>query len=171
MKPTRNLLAILFTGMLAFVLFSTYAQDEKKEKLERPKNCSVTEVDNFVDKSFDSYEESLKITEAATFTFEGEGDEKIVKNANGETLSKADALLQLGELLIRAKKQSDNIQTLQDLQKPATESIKKCPVAKKPKATKNLNSGSEALAEVVKETKKQIELIDKEIEEAKTLTD
>ena len=171
MTLKKTLLAFLFTGIMAITFASVNAQDEKKEELERPKNCSVAQVDNFVNKSFDSYEESLKITEAATFTFEGEGDERIVKNANGETLSKADALLQLGELLIRAKKQSDNIQTLQDLQKPATESLKKCPVTKKPKATSNLNSGGEALSEVIKETKKQIELIEKQIEEVNTLND
>lgn len=171
MTLKRTLLAFLCTGIMTITLASANAQDENKKQLERPKNCAVAQVDNFVNKSFDSYDESLKITQAATFTFEGEGSEKIVKNAEGETLSKADALLQLGELLVRAKKQSDNIQTLQDLQKPATESLKKCPVTKKPKATSNLNKGTEALSEVIKETKNQVELINKQIEETKTLND
>ena len=171
MKLRRTLLAFLCTGIMTITLASVNAQDENSKQLERPKNCAVTQVNNFVNKSFDSYEESLKITQAATFSFEGEGNERIVKNAEGETLSKSDALLQLGELLVRANKQSDNIKTLQELQKPATESLKKCPVTKKPKATSNLNKGTEALSEVVKETKKQIELINKQIEETKALKD
>jgi hypothetical protein len=153
--------------MIAF-LPAIIAQEEDDKKLERPDRSDVTEIDNFVNKSFDSYEESLKITKAVNFiTVEGESDEKVIKNANGEPISKADALIQFGELLVRAKKQNDNIQALQDMQKSATESLKKCPVQKKPKATKNLNKGGEALAEVVKETKKQIELIDKQISDLK----
>jgi len=166
----KNLLKITALSICALLLLFSYgfSQDEKVEKLERPDKCGVAEIDNFVNKSCDSYEESLKSTKAVNFiTVEGEGDEKVIKNADGEPVSKSEALLQLGELLVRAKKQNDNIQALQDLQKPATESLKKCPVQKKPKATKNLNNGGEALTEVIKETKKQIELIDKQIEEVK----
>lgn len=163
-----NRFALLCIGLVIAFLPSIVAQEEDDKKLERPDRCDVTEIDNFVNKSFDSYEESLKITKAVNFiTVEGEGDEKVIKNANGDHISKADALIQLGELLVRAKKQNDNIQALQDMQKSATESLKKCPVQKKPKATKNLNKGGEALAEVVKETKKQIELIDKQISDLK----
>jgi hypothetical protein len=146
------------------------SQDTGKRKLERPERCDVAEVDQFVNKSFDSYEESLKITEAVNFIrVEGEGDAKTIKNANGETLTKDAALLQLGELLIRAKKQGDNIKSVQDLQPPATESLKKCAMTKKPKATKNLNKGGEALNEVVKETKKQVELIERQIADIKAM--
>ncbi len=163
---------VLSVGLL-FITFSiTQAQDESEEKLTRPGRCDVSEVDNYVNKCFDAYEESQKITEAVNFfKVEGEGDSKVILNPKGEHISKPDALLQLGELLVRAKKQNDNIQSIQDLQKPATESIKKAPIQKKPQATKNLNKGNETLTELMKETKKQIELIDKQISEIKELDD
>jgi len=170
-KKTLHFAALCLS--ISFLFISPlFSQDDKKEKLERPDRCDVTEVDNFVNKSFDAYEESLKITESVNFIkVEGEGDAKTITNANGEPVAKAEALLQFGELLVRAKKQSDNIQALQDQQKSATESLKKCPIPKKPKATKNLGKGGEALTEVVKETKSQIELIDKQISDVKGMKD
>jgi chaperonin cofactor prefoldin len=42
-------------------------------------------------------------------------------------------------------------------------------MTKKPKATKNLNKGGEALNEVVKETKKQVELIERQIADIKAM--
>jgi hypothetical protein len=167
----KNLRITALCLSISFLFISPlFSQDDKKEKINRPERCDVIEVDNFVNKCFDAYEESLKITEAVKFIkVEGDGDAKTITNANGEPVTKADALLQFGELLIRAKKQSDNIQALQDQQKSATESIKKCPIPKKPKATKNLGKGGEALTEVVTETKTQIELIDKQISDVKAM--
>ena len=171
MKFLAQFLAICF-GVVLLNVSLAFSQDSKEKKLQRPDKSDVSEVDKFVNKSFDAYEESLKITKAVNFIkVEEEGDSKVVKNANGETISKQDALLQLGELMIRAKKQNDNIQELQGLQKPATESIKKAPIPKKPKATKNLAAGNDALGEVVKETKNQIELIDKQMAEIRELND
>lgn len=171
MKLLAKISAICL-GMVLLNVSVALPQDSKEKKLQRPEKCDVAEVDKFVNKSFDAYEESQKITKAVNFIkVEEEGDTKVVKNANGETLSKQDALFQLGELMIRAKKQNDNIQELQGLQKPATESIKKAPVPKKPKATKNLATGNDALGEVVKETKNQIELIDKQMTEIRELND
>jgi len=169
-KPLKTI--ILSLGLLVVSFSFAQAQDENDEKLTRPGRCDVSEVDSYVNKCFDAYEESQKITEAVNFfKVEGEGDSKVILNPKGEHISKPDALLQLGELLVRAKKQNDNIQSIQDLQKPATESIKKAPIAKKPQATKNLNKGNEALGELMKETKKQIELIDKQISYIKELDD
>jgi hypothetical protein len=163
---------ILSLGFLFISFFIVHAQDENNEKLTRPGRCDVSEVDSYVNKCFDAYEESQKITEAVNFfKVEGEGDSKVILNPKGEHISKTDALFQLGELMVRAKKQNDNIQSIQDLQKPATESIKKAPIAKKPQATKNLNKGNEALTELMKETKKQIEQIDRQITEIKEIND
>jgi len=171
MKLLSQITAVCI-GVALLNVSLAFSQDSKEKRLQRPDKCDVSEVDKFVNKSFDAYEESFKITKAVNFIkVEEEGDSKVVKNANGETLSKPDALLQLGELMIRAKKQNDNIQELQGLQKPATESIKKAPVQRKPKATKNLSMGNEALGEVVKETKNQIELIDKQMAEIRELKD
>ncbi|PKP37269.1 MAG: hypothetical protein CVT98_06300 [Bacteroidetes bacterium HGW-Bacteroidetes-15] len=166
---TKKLLKFVAISLGLVVLSTTlsFSQEEKKE-LKRPSKCGVSEVDIYVNKSFDAYEESKAITKAANFIkVEGEGDSKVIKNADGQELSKSDALLQLGELLTRAKKQSENVKGLQEAQKPATESIKKAAIPKKPQATKNLNSGNEAMAEVAKETKKQVELIEKQISDVK----
>jgi len=155
---TKKLLFMAFLCISVIIISQSFAsaQDSKEKKLERPTNCDVKEVDEFVSKSFDSYDESKKITDDINFIkVEGDGKEAPLKisNGKGETLSKEDALIQFTALLARAKKQNDNIKTLQDLQKPATESIKTCPMTKKPKATKSLGKGGEALNEVVKQQK------------------
>lgn len=165
----------LTLGLFMVIQSQTFAQEDSskdKKVLERPTKCDVQEVDNFVTKAFDSYDESLKITEDMNF-IKVEGDGKTtplnITNGKGEALSNETALTQLGDLLVRAKKQNDNIKTLQDLQKPATESAKKCPLTKKPKATKSLGKGGEALNEVVSQTKNQIDLIGKQISDIKTI--
>jgi hypothetical protein len=165
---TRSLLIVTLC-LLALMGASSYSfAQATKEKLQKPDKSGVTEVDAFVNKSFDAYEESLKITEGVS-SIKYNKEAKTLTNANGEPLTKESATLQLGELLVRAKKQNDNIQAIQDMQKAATESVKKCSIAQKPKATKNMTKGGEALNEVVSETKKQIELIDKQIDEIKAL--
>lgn len=167
-------MAFLSLSVIVITQSYTFAQDTKAKNLERPAKCDVKEVDDFVTKSFDSYDESKKITEDINFIkVEGDGKATPLKitNGKGETLAKDAALIQFGELLIRAKKQSDNIKALEDMQKAATESVKKCPMAKKPKATKNLSKGGEALAEVAKQSKNQIELLGKQINDLKTIKD
>ena len=168
-------LLALILGLSLMIQPKTSAQDssnKEKKKLERPEKCDVKEVDNFVSKTFDAYDESQKITEDFKF-IKVEGDGKTtplnITNGKGQSLTKEDAIIQLTDLLARAKKQNDNIKTLQDLQNPATESVKKCPVTKKPKATKNLTKGGEALKEVTNETKKQVESIGKQLEDLKTI--
>jgi hypothetical protein len=162
----------LIASLMLFSSALLFSQTDTKKKLERPSKCDVAEVDNYVNKSFDSYTECLKISEIVNVVkVEGEGDNKVLLNANGEPLKKEEALVQLGELLTRTKKQSDNVKAIQQLQKPATESLKKCPPQKKPKATKNMQQGNDALAEVAKETTKQIELIEKQISEVKAMKD
>lgn len=155
--------------LMAIMSFSLAAiAQENKEKLEKPKNSGVSEVDAFVNKSFDAYDESFKITDAANL-IKVDKETNTIKAADGTDLAKDKALFQLGELLVRAKKQNDNIQAIQDLQKSATEGVKKCAITKKPVATKNLSKGGEALNEVVGETKKQIELIDRQITDIKAM--
>jgi hypothetical protein len=155
--------------LLAFMGASSYSfAQATKEKLQKPDKSGVAEVDAFVNKSFDAYEESLKITEGVS-SIKYNKEAKTLTNANGDPLTKESATLQLGELLVRAKKQNDNIQAIQDMQKAATESVKKCSMTQKPKATKNMTKGGEALNEVVAETKKQVELIGKQIEEIKAM--
>jgi len=171
---TKKLFSVAFLCLSVIFFYQTlsYAQDNKVKALERPAKCDVKEVDDFVSKSFDSYDESKKITDDINFIkVEGDGKAKPMKitNGKGEEISKDVALIQFTELLGRAKKQNDNIKTLQDLQKPATESIKKCPMTKKPKATKNLGKGGEALNEVINQTKTQIDLLGKQISDLKTI--
>jgi hypothetical protein len=173
---TKKILFMAFLSLSVIVITqpSISAQDNKAKNLERPAKCDVKEVDDFVSKSFDSYDESKKITEDINFIkVEGDGKATPLKitNGKGEILAKDAALVQFGELLIRAKKQSDNIKALEDMQKSATESIKKCPMAKKPKATKNLGKGGEALTEVAKQSKSQVELLGKQINDLKTIKD
>lgn len=170
----KNLLIMVLLCMSTMISTSKFliAQDNKDKKLERPTKSDVKEVDEFVGKSFDAYDESLKITDDINLIkVEGDGKETPYKvtNSKGETLTKENALLQLGDLLKRAQKQNDNVKTLQDLQKPATESIKSCPMTKKPKATKSLSKGGEALNEVINQSKKQIDLLTKQISDLKTM--
>jgi hypothetical protein len=168
-KKLQKFIALTL-GLMAMSSSLIFSQEEVK--LQHPGKCGVSEVDIYVDKSFDAYAESKAITKAVNFIkVEEQGDSKVILNGDGEELSKSDALLQLGELVARAKKQNENIQALQEIQKPATESIKKASVPKKPKATKNLGKGNEAMAEVVKETKKQIELIEKQMSDIKSMKD
>lgn len=166
----------LTTLLLGFLIISqpTVNGQEKKKVIERPSKCDVKNIDDFVSKTFDTYDESQKISEDLSFIkVEGDGKTDPIKvtNGKGESISKETALIQFGELLVRAKKQNDNIKTLQELQKPAQESLKKCPLTQKPKATKSLGKGGEALNEVVKQTKEQIELIEKQIAYIKTIKD
>lgn len=165
---TRSLLIVTLC-LLALMGASSYSfAQATKEKLQKPDKSGVTEVDAFVSKSFDAYEESLKITEGVS-SIKYNKEAKTLTNANGEALTKESATLQLGELLVRAKKQNDNIKAIQDMQKAATESVKKCSITQKPRATKNMTKGGEALNETVSETKKQIELIDSQIAEIKAM--
>jgi hypothetical protein len=164
---------ILTTSTLVlgfFMLVQTQAIAQEKKNIEKPSKCDVKQIDEFVSKTFDAYDESKKITEDVNF-IKIEGDPKTIKNGKGEELSKENALIQLGDLMNRAKKQNDNIKTLQDLQKPAQDALKKCPITQKPKATKNLGKGGEALNEVIKQTKAQLDLIEKQINEVKTIKD
>ena len=172
MKKKFIFSATLIMGLLVIVQPPLNAQEKNKKVIERPSKCDVKDVDVFVSKTFDAYDESRKITEdVKLIKVEGDGIKtpSSIKNAKGEELSKEAALIQLGDLLKRAKNQNDNIKTLQDLQKPATESLKKCSMTQKPKAGKSLAKGGEALNEVVKQTKTQIESIEKQITDIKAI--
>lgn len=161
-------IATIVLGFLMLVQPQVIAQEKKN--IERPSKCDVKQIDEFVTKTFDAYDESKKITEDINF-IKVEGDPKTIKNGKGEELSKENALIQLGDLMNRAKKQNENIKTLQDLQKPAQDALKKCSITQKPKATKNLGKGGEGLNEVIKQTKAQLELIEKQINDIKTIKD
>lgn len=171
MNRKAILFIMLICSISAFVTPRAMAQgvedqNQTKKNLTRPDKCDVPEVDKFVNSCFDAYDESKKISEDINFIkVEGDGETTPFKitNGKGETLTKEAALQQFGDLAIRAKKQNDNIKTLEDLQKPASEATKKCSMTKKPKATKNLAKGGEALTEVTNQTKNQIVLIDKQI--------
>jgi hypothetical protein len=171
MTRKNFILAILLIGLFHFVQQDAIAQGAKKV-IERPSKCDVKDIDEFVSKTFDSYDESVKITDDINL-IKVEGDGKttpaVIKNGKGEELSKDAALAQMMDLLNRSKKQNENIKALQDLQKPATESLKKCSLTQKAKATKALTKGGEALKELGNQTKAQIELIEKQIEYIKTL--
>lgn len=168
-------LTTLSLGLFLLVQPTLYAQDkteQKKKPIERPSKCDVKEVDEYVSKTFDAYDESQKITEDINFIkVEGDGKTapKSLKNGKGEVISKETALAQLGDLKNRVKKQNENIKILQELQKPAQESLKKCSFAQKPKAAKSIGKGGEALIEVVKQTKAQAELIEKQLVDIKTM--
>ena len=92
-----------------------------------------------------------------------------MSNGNGEAVTTKNALLQFGELLLRAKKQSDNIKSIQALQQPATDELKTCAPMVKPKATKSLKKGTDALTSVISQTKKQLELIGQQISTLKAI--
>lgn len=162
-----TLFATFFAATFLFLSSTIYSQENK---LERPSKTGVSEVDKFVDKSFNTYEESLDISKAVSFiSVVDEGNGKCIKDAQGQPISKPDALTQLGELLVRAKNQNENIKAVQDLQKPATDAAKKASLQKKPAVTKNMKLGADALSKSVQETKKQIEEIDRQIEDIKSI--
>ena len=191
MLKNTILLAVLCFAMVCFVPQDANAQKTKLEKskteksqkkgdeektkkvLERPANAGASSIDAFVTKSFDAYDESLKLSKDIEFikvttneipdAGDGVTTKTIITNGDGETITAKDALLQLKDLLISAKKQSDNIAAIQALQKPATNELKTCKPKVKAKATKSLSKGTKALAQVASESLKQIELIGKQI--------
>lgn len=159
-------------------------QENKKEKqekkvLERPNPTGASQVDAYVKKAFDTYDESVNISAAIEFIKvevkpvpdKGDGvtTEVKISNGKGEALSKENALKQLAELLIRAMKQNDNIKSLGEMKKGATEEVKTLPMMQKPKASKALAKGGEAEAYAIGETKTQIDLINQQIATLKAI--
>ena len=161
---------------LCFILLThpfISAQDKSvgKKEIERPAKCDVKNIDEFVSKTFDSYDVSSNITEdIKLIKIEGDGKTTPVriKNCKGEELGKDAALLQFTSLMERATQQSENIRTLQNLQKLAQESLKKCSMNQKEKASKSIEKVGEALNEMIKQTKTQFEVIQKQISYVKT---
>jgi len=108
----------LTTLLLGFLIISQppVNRQEKKKVIDRPSTCDVKNIDDFVSKTFYTYDKSQKISEDLRF-IKMEDDEKTdpikVTNGKRESISKETALVQFGDLLVRAKKQNDNIKTLQ----------------------------------------------------------
>ena len=158
----------------------TFAKDEKdKTTIERPSASGVSNVDAYMEKAFETYDESLKITHDINFIKveikeiapgkDGATTEAKITNGDGKELNKTDALIQLGSLLTRAMKQNENIKALIELQKSASEGVKSAPMMKKPKATKEYGAAADAQAFTVAETKKQIDLINQQISTLKAI--
>lgn len=156
------------TAMLFMVKQTVSAQ----EKLERPAKVGVQAIDDFTAKSFDTYDESLKISEAIKLIdvkTDADGKPTSVTNGQGEALTADAALMQLTELMKRIKTQDENIKAVQALQQPATDALKSCSMMQKPKASSALTKGGKALTYVVDETKKQMDSVAKQIEMVKML--
>lgn len=141
-------------------------------KLERPAKTGIQAVDDFATKSFDSYDESGKITEAINevkVKTNAQGKAESVTNEKDEPLTKQNALAKLTTLAERLKKQEGNVSKVKEYQQPATDALKSCPMLQKPKATKAISKSSEALTKVTDETKKQLELVNSKLALVKTL--
>ena len=186
MKKTKQ------TSLLIFILImtslqNTYAQFGKKDKdktetsstsnsnnnLERPGSSGSGTIDVYSNTAFNAYDEMKKISTDIEFykvsikeiPDDGSGvtTETTVTNGKGEPVETKTALIQLGELLLRVVKQSDNIARLIELQKPASEALVSISPLTKPKAAKVLAKGGEAQAFVVAEVKKQMQILNQQI--------
>lgn len=169
-------------------LQNTYAQFGKKDKdktetsstsnsennnLERPGSSGSGTIDVYSNTAFNAYDEMKKISTDIEFykvsikeiPDDGSGvtTETTVTNGKGEPVETKTALIQLGELLLRVVKQSDNIARLIELQKPASEALVSISPLTKPKAAKVLAKGGEAQAFVVAEVKKQMQILNQQI--------
>ncbi len=147
-------------------------QASAQTKMERPAKTGISAIDNFVTKSFDSYDENGKLTEAINFIkvkTNAEGKAESVTNGKDEPLTKQGALTQLTGLVEKIKTQQTNISKVKEYQQPATDALKTCPMLQKPKASKAVTQATEALTKATDESKKQLDLVNKQIEMVKTL--
>lgn len=162
----------LFTLGLALMLASPlFAQDKAKEEekdLKRPENVGDSEVDGFVNQSFDLYLSTL----ATDKNLKGiEADiEKIEKEGN-KIKSDADVAKRLyaiqGEIRTRDEKAKELDNKAADMAKHAKD-IK--PINKVPKATKNVNSATKALDRTKEMTPAQVKKTEELSERIKKIT-
>ena len=141
-------------------------------KLERPAKTGIQAVDDFATKSFDSYDESGKITEAINevkVKTNAQGKAESVTNEKDEPLTKENAVTKLTTLAERLKKQEVNVSKVKEYQQPATDALKSCSMLQKPKATKAITKSGEALTKVTDETTKQLEMVNQKLAFVKTL--
>jgi uncharacterized protein HemX len=153
-------------------------KQERRQLLERPALTGMPNVDAFDTTAFNTYYQSIAITDSMTFikietkeipdAGDGVTTEVKITDGSGRTITPAVALERLGKLLIMAVEQSNNISKLQALQKAATEEVESASTQQKLKASKPLAVSGKALAFVLEETKKQIESINKQIKDVKS---
>ncbi|HUW06470.1 MAG TPA: hypothetical protein VMW01_09420 [Williamwhitmania sp.] len=158
---------LLGTAMATVMLFVAQQAATAQEKMERPAKVGVQAIDDFNTKSFDTYDESLKISDAIKLIdvkTDADGKPVSVTNGKGEALSATDALAQLKELQVRIKAQSENVEKVKALQQPATDALKSCSMMQKAKASSALSKDGKALTYSADETKKQMESVAKQIE-------
>lgn len=151
----------------------------KQETLARPANTGGAAIDLFATKSFDLYDESTKISQALEFVKvetvvvpdKGDGvtSEMKISDGKGGALTKLGALKQLGDLLLRVNKQSENLQAVQALQSAATQELTTVSPMAKMKSAKAMGKSADALAFSLGETKKQVQLIPQQISTIKAL--
>ena len=171
-KTTAMLKKLVIGSAFALGILMVAQQASAQDKLERPAKTGVQAIDDFTTKSFDSYDESGKITEAINFIkvkTNAEGKAESVTNGKDEPLTKQGALTQLMELAEKVKKQDSNLEKVKVLQQPATDALKSCSMLQKPKASNALTQSGKALTKATDETKKQLDLVNKQIEMVKTL--
>ncbi|SDC76404.1 hypothetical protein [Williamwhitmania taraxaci] len=158
------------TFVLGMLIVAQFASAQTK--LERPAKVGIQAIDDFATKSFDSYDESGKITEAlneVNIKNNDQGKAESVTNEKSEPMTKQNALAKLTTLAERLKKQEANVSKVKEYQQPATDALKSCSMLQKPKATKAISKSGEALTKVTDETKKQLEMVNKKLEFVKTL--
>ncbi len=153
---TLTLGMTLFVGLNAF---KTIGDDE----LKRPKNIGDSDVDGFVDQSFDVYEATLS-TDKNLATIETDL-EKIEKDGN-KIKQDADILKRLYGIQKEIRSRDDKIRELDNKAVSMAENAKNIkPVTKAPKAVKNVNEATKALKLSQEMTPKQAtktqELIDR----------
>ncbi len=161
----------IFTLALAFMfaapLFSQAKEEEKD--LKRPGDIGDSEVDGFVNQSYDLYESTLA-TDKNLKTIEADL-EKIEKEGN-KIKSDADILKRLyaiqGEIRARDEKAKPLDNKAVEMAKHAKE-IK--PINKVPKATKNVNSATKALDKTKAMTPEQVKKTDELLARAKKITE
>jgi hypothetical protein len=177
----------LTLGIIFSLQQQVAAQDEakksdkkaKQEMLVRPEASVGPSVDGFTAKAFDVYDESVNISQALEFVKvetkevadKGDGVTTEVKISDGKggALTKMGALTQLGDLLLRTAKQTENIAAVQALQPAATQEMSSISPMAKMKAAKAMGKGADALAFALGETKKQGSLIQQQISTLKAL--
>jgi len=174
MKNITSIKCAFVSILIVVFAVNLFGQDKE---INRPKPSKVGGVDSFVNAVFNAYGESLAISTAINFIqfeileIEDQGDgvttEMVITNGAGEDVTKEGALLQFGELLVRATLQAKNIEQIKDTQEGATNSIKSAKGLKKVKATAAMVPAGKALVYTLSESLKQVELINQQISSIK----
>lgn len=163
---------LVMTSVFALGLLTTGQFVSAETMIQRPAKTGIQAVDDFTAKSFDTYVENGKITQAINdvkIKTNAQGKAESVTNGKNEPLTKQVAITKLTDIAVKIKAQESNVNKVKEYQKPAADALKSCPMLQKPKAANAIAKSGEALAKTTGETTKQMALLNQKLEFVKTL--